>query len=74
MSETNGLTWHAVVSSNLREVAFTEDTGTLYIRFKDSSTYAYDGADNALFQGLLDAGSPGAYFAQHIRNLPTRKL
>jgi KTSC domain len=72
--ETDKLDWHPVVSSNLREVAFVPDTGTLYIRFKDNATYAYAGADNGLFLGLLDAASPGSYFAKYVKRLPTRKL
>jgi hypothetical protein len=74
MSKANEFDWHPVVSSNLREVAFVPETGTLYIRFKDNDTYAYDGADNGLFLGLIDAASPGSFFAKYVKSLPTRKL
>lgn len=74
MSAPTGLTWHGVVSSNLSAVAYDETDNTLYVEFKDGGVYAYDDADESLFIGLLDASSPGSYFAKLIRSLPTRKL
>lgn len=67
-----------VKSSNIEAVGHEGDT--LYVRFKNSGTYAYKGVDAAKHQALIGADSVGKYLAEHIRSkhegvkLPTIKV
>lgn len=49
--------------------------GTLSLWFADGDRYDYDGVPEAVFRGLLAAGSAGAFFAEHVRDrYPTRRV
>lgn len=66
------MNWVSLFSSNIDAAAY--DNGTLYIRFKHGSVYAYPTASESLFNGLLSAGSKGSYHAQFIKNLPNYRV
>lgn len=60
------VTMKSVKSSNIAAVGYDPETRELYISFKNSSYIMSDvTAEHA--QGLIEAESPGRYFAQHIR-------
>jgi hypothetical protein len=56
-----------VQSSNLASVGYDEATGTLEVEFHGSGIYQYFGIPSYVFEGLLSAGSKGAFFDQHVR-------
>jgi hypothetical protein len=68
------MNWIYLSSSNLRAAAYDVSNATIYIEFKNGSRYAYPSTSISLFQGLINAGSPGTYHAQYIKHLPFRRL
>lgn len=42
--------------------------GTLTLWFAGGDAYAYAGVPEAVYRGLISAGSAGAFFAEHIRD------
>jgi len=63
-----------VVSSNISEIGWDEETGTLEVLFTTGSVYQYDGVPVTTYQSLLHAPSIGSYFARNIRPLYTGRL
>lgn len=61
------MNWKSVSSSNLDAVAYDAGTSTLYVRFNNGSTYAYDGVPQSQYNGLMSAGSHGGYLASNIK-------
>lgn len=61
--------WVPLDSSNLAAARYHVETSTLDVRFK-SGTWSYPNVSPDMYQGLLDAESPGRYFHNHIRRLP----
>lgn len=57
----------SVVSSNLAEVGFDADTGTLEVAFKNGSVYQYDGVPAEIHAGLMGALSHGQYFDRFVK-------
>ena len=55
-------------SSNLASAEYDVQTRALTITFKSGSAYTYSEVEQATYEGLLTAPSPGAYFAQHIKD------
>lgn len=65
----------ALRSSNLSFADYDPASETLTIGFRSGSTYAYEGVDEATYEGLLAAPSAGAYFAAVIRDgYPSRRV
>jgi hypothetical protein len=58
----------ALRSSNLASCDYSAETRTLSVTFKSGSTYSYADVDEATYQGLLSAASPGRYFAENIKD------
>lgn len=56
---------HPVESSNLRSAGY-EDT-VLEIEFLDGGVYQYFDVPQAIYDGLIQAESPGKYFWANIR-------
>lgn len=54
-------------SSNLAAVDWNPETEEMVITFHQGRQYTYQGVPEDVYQGLLDAGSPGKYFNQNIR-------
>ncbi len=55
-----------VDSSNLSSVGY--ENGNLYITFNSGATYCYFNVPEAIYRGLLAAGSKGRYHADFIKN------
>lgn len=55
-----------VVSSNVQEIGYQQDSQTLYVRFKNGSLYAYSGVEESVFEELRTAKSVGSYLA-HLK-------
>ena len=58
----------ALRSSNLASCDYSPETRTLSVTFKGGGTYSYADVDEATFNGLLSAASPGRYFAENIKD------
>lgn len=56
-----------VDSSNISSIGFDEDTSTLEIEFHSGAVYQYFDVPLNIYEGLMNAGSKGQYFAQHIK-------
>jgi hypothetical protein len=59
----------ALQSSSLAQVAYDGRQSVLQVRFRDGTAYQYTGVPLAIYQGLLEAASKGAYFNHHVRNV-----
>jgi hypothetical protein len=58
-----------VASTAIARVAYSEKAQTLRITFeKRGEVYTYSGVPSSEFRGLMEAGSKGTYFNNHIRN------
>ena len=57
-----------VISSNISSVGYDPSSETLEIEFTNGSVYEYCGVPYEEYLELMDAGSIGEYFHQHIRN------
>ena len=53
-------------SSNLASADYDAATRTMTIVFKSGGVYTYAGVDQATYEGLIAAPSPGRYFASRI--------
>ncbi len=58
----------SVVSSNLAEIGYDEETQTLGIIFKNGVLYHYSNVPESVFEELKSAGSAGQYFNSCIRD------
>lgn len=65
--------WHYPTSSNVKAVAYEEDTSQLLVSFKSGHTYAYDGVPNGLIDDLLNADSVGKYLNENIKGVYQEK-
>jgi len=59
----------AVVSSNVQGVAYDEDASELYVEFKGGARYKYRGVPKDIYEGLLDASSPGGYMNDYVKGV-----
>ncbi len=59
------LTMIPVDSSAIHAVGY--DGHTLIVEFHSGRNYAHPRVPYALFEGLLNASSPGAFYNRHIR-------
>lgn len=57
-----------VVSSDLRSVGYDPETHILEIEFRSGGVYRYSGVPEAVYSGLLTAGSKGRYFHARIKD------
>ena len=55
-------------SSNLANADYNAENRLLTVEFKGGSVYTYSDVDQATYDGLMTAASPGSYFAQHIKD------
>ncbi len=59
---------HVLVrSTNLRSVAYDEESHVLEIIFLNGGAYRYTGVPKARYDGLLSATSKGMYFDRFIK-------
>ena len=62
-------------SSSIKAIAYEEDIQVLYVTFKSTAVYCYEGVSPAVVTELLTATSKGYYFSTNIRGIfPTRQL
>ncbi|WP_454843560.1 KTSC domain-containing protein [Rahnella aceris] len=58
-----------VSSSNINSVGFHEDEEILEIEFNNGSVYQYFDVPKHVFDDLVNAESPGGYFARNIKGI-----
>ena len=56
-------------SSNLSGAGYDPESREMTVIFTSGGEYVYSEVDQATFDGLLQAPSPGRYFAQNIRGV-----
>ena len=62
-------------SGVVEQVAYDESSKTLSVRFHSGWLYSYDGVEAAVFSGLVNAATPGAFFVKNIRGkYPARRV
>lgn len=61
--------WEEVTSSHLDAIRWAggEMYGTIHVRFKNGSVYDYPAESRETYDGLLNAGSHGAFYWRNIR-------
>ena len=57
-----------VDSSNIQDVSYDQNSGTMVVTFNNGSTYQYRDVPIGVYQRLIDAPSKGSYFAEYIRH------
>ena len=60
---------HIVDSTNVAAIGFDEDSQTLQVEFSSGATYQYFDVPQAMFDGLIGAGSVGQYLNQHVKGV-----
>ena len=64
-----------VASSNIGSAGYSLFTGTLEIQFRNGSIYEFFDVPAAIYNGLMNAGSPGKFFHIFIRSAyPFRRI
>lgn len=61
------LKWQDVDSSNVKQLAYDNQSETLVVQFTNGNLYTYDGVDNEVFTSLAGASSVGRYLNQAIK-------
>lgn len=61
------VTWQEVNSSNIKRIAFDEESTSILVEFKDGGQYAYDDCNQKLFDDFKNAQSVGKFFHQNIK-------
>ena len=59
---------HPMESSNIDAIGYDPAKSELHVRFTSGATYAYSGVEQTVFNKFLAAGSPGGFFAAHVKN------
>jgi len=57
----------SVTSSNVASVGYDSDSSTLEVEFKDGSIYQYFDVPEAIYNGLIGAGSVGGFLASQVK-------
>jgi hypothetical protein len=57
-----------VSSSNLRSVGYDSAAQVLEIEFHSGGIYQYTGVPTSIHNALMQAGSKGSYFHDHIKD------
>ena len=61
--------WQELQSSNLRRCSYDIELERLQIQFNSGKTYTYEGVPVSVYNGLLEASSPGQYFNSNIKGI-----
>lgn len=61
--------WQSLSSSNLKRCSYDIESGELQIQFQSGKTYTYEGVPASVYNGLLEASSPGQYFNANIKDI-----
>jgi len=59
---------HMVRSANVKAVGHNPITNELFIEFKGSGLYVYEGVPSEEFERLMGAPGIGRYLARHIKD------
>ena len=59
----------SVVSSNVAEIGYDEETEEVHVRFSSNTLYCYKGVSKMEFEGLLNAPSIGSYLHRNFKNV-----
>lgn len=57
----------AVLSGNIGEIGYNEETQQLYVTFTSGASYVYEGVPPSVFADFRGASSKGSFFAQNIK-------
>jgi hypothetical protein len=57
-----------LTSTSLRSCSYDSDAERLEITFENGRRYSYEGVPPEIFEGLRDAGSPGQFYNQNIKD------
>ena len=71
---TNAIPMHSVVSSQLSYIGYDEVTSTLYVTFKNGTTYKYENVTEQVFNELKESSSIGKYFNSIKNNYTYSKV
>ena len=64
-----------VTSSNLAAVGYDDSDASLYVQFKNGTTYQYLRVPHAIYDALMRAGSKGTFFNDEIKErFPFRQV
>lgn len=63
------LVWTEVESSNVKRVAFHDNSKNLCVEFNNGELYAYHGVDNDTYVSLVHAESVGKYLNSVVKAL-----
>lgn len=70
-NELNKIEW--IVVENSTQIAALgknpDMPGELYVQFKSGGVYAYAGTDDGVIERIMNAPSPGSYFAKNIKGV-----
>ena len=58
---------HIIMSTNIQSFAYNKATLILEIEFYSGATYQYYQVPEEVYQGLINAGSHGSFFEQHVK-------
>lgn len=61
--------WVPISSMALEAAMYNAERRELHIRFLSGRSYTYEDVDPTIYEGLLSASSPGAYFHSVIKPL-----
>ena len=56
-----------IMSSNIKSISYNKETSTLEVAFLHGGVYQYSGVPEEVYLGLINAGSHGYFFAQHVK-------
>ncbi len=57
----------SVDSTNISSIGYDENSNTLELEFHSGGVYQYFDVPLAVYNGIINAGSKGKYFAHHIK-------
>ena len=57
-----------VQSSNIEKVGYSEDKGSLFVRFHNGGIWTYNPVDQSVYNEMMAAESIGSYFVKNIKN------
>ncbi len=57
----------AVRSSNIKAIAYDDETRTGTIEFHGGSVYTIDSVDKGVLEEMASSPSPGQYFNRHVK-------
>ena len=67
MNKGDGMDRQPVISSNLAEVGYDDESHTLEILFRQGGIYQYFDVPRGVYEALMGASSKGEYFVAHVR-------